>query len=67
MSDRTTYRARDWDGQTVHAASVPELGTRTLAAGTAQALWDVHKIDRDRQSLVYVGYMVGGELMEAAQ
>ena len=59
----STFKATDWDGQTLHAATVEELGERTPGFGTASTLWDIHELDSDRQTGPrYVGYMVGGVL-----
>lgn len=53
-------------GQVIHAGSAAMLGERTLRLGAETTLWDVHEVDRDRQPEPrYVGYMVGGQLVQS--
>jgi hypothetical protein len=60
-----TYRATDADGQVLYEASAAALGERTMQAGTKFTLWDVVRLSDDREHApAYVGYLVGGQLVE---
>jgi hypothetical protein len=60
-----TYRATDADGQVLYEASAAALGERTMQAGSKFTLWDVVQLSDDRQHApAYVGYLVGGQLVE---
>ena len=61
----TTYRATDGDVQVIYDATPGELASHTEAAGSRFTVWDVVRLADDRQHApAYVGYLVGGQLVE---
>ena len=58
-------RATDADGQVLYETSPAALGERTARAGSDFTLWDVVQLSDDREHApAYVGYIVGGQLVE---